>query len=280
MSMNRFLKFLTKSYKSDKVSVYTGYASFFITISSVPFVALLLFLLGKLSPSLASSFESLLSSVIPNGLSEGLFDIISKIKETDLSIFLPISIITAIWASCKGTLGVTRGIESVYEKTNKEIWILGIIRVIFRTLVFALMVILSLVVFSIGRVLLSNIHPSTQSLDFLLHILVKLRYFAFFLVLSLFFTIVYRCISAKKGILKHIPGALFSSTGWLIFTFLYSKYISYVLEKPSIYASMGTLVLFMLWIYFLVMIVLLGAEVNKYFIKNRETEENLHSQGE
>ena len=280
MSMNRFLKFLTKSYKSDKVSVYTGYASFFITISSVPFVALLLFLLGKLSPSLASSFESLLSSVIPNGLSEGLFDIISKIKETDLSIFLPISIITAIWASCKGTLGVTRGIESVYEKTNKEIWILGIIRVIFRTLVFALMVILSLVVFSIGRVLLSNIHPSTQSLDFLLHILVKLRYFAFFLVLSLFFTIVYRCISAKKGVLKHIPGALFSSTGWLIFTFLYSKYISYVLEKPSIYASMGTLVLFMLWIYFLVMIVLLGAEVNKYFIKNRETEENIHSQGE
>ena len=280
MSMNRFLKFLTKSYKSDKVSVYTGYASFFITISSVPFVALLLFLLGKLSPSLASSFESLLSSVIPNGLSEGLFDIISKIKETDLSIFLPISIITAIWASCKGTLGVTRGIESVYEKTNKEIWILGIIRVIFRTLVFALMVILSLVVFSIGRVLLSNIHPSTQSLDFLLHILVKLRYFAFFLVLSLFFTIAYRCISAKKGILKHIPGALFSSTGWLIFTFLYSKYISYVLEKPSIYASMGTLVLFMLWIYFLVMIVLLGAEVNKYFIKNRETEENIHSQDE
>ena len=278
--MNRFLKFLTKSYKSDKVSVYTGYASFFITISSVPFVALLLFLLGKLSPSLASSFESLLSSVIPNGLSEGLFDIISKIKETDLSIFLPISIITAIWASCKGTLGVTRGIESVYEKTNKEIWILGIIRVIFRTLVFALMVILSLVVFSIGRVLLSNIHPSTQSLDFLLHILVKLRYFAFFLVLSLFFTIAYRCISAKKGILKHIPGALFSSTGWLIFTFLYSKYISYVLEKPSIYASMGTLVLFMLWIYFLVMIVLLGAEVNKYFIKNRETEENIHSQDE
>ncbi|MBQ7353648.1 MAG: YihY/virulence factor BrkB family protein [Clostridia bacterium] len=278
--MNRFLKFLTKSYKSDRVSVYTGYASFFITISSVPFVALLLFLLGKLSPSLASSFESLLSSVIPNGLSDGLFDIIGKIKETDLSIFLPISIITAIWASCKGTLGLTRGIESVYERDNKEIWILSILRVIFRTLVFALMVILSLVIFSVGRVLLANIHPTTQALDLLLHILVKLRFFAFFLVLTLFFTIAYRCISSKKGILKHIPGALFSSAGWLAFTFLYSKYISYVLEKPSVYASMGTLVLFMLWIYFLVMIVLLGAEINKYFIKKRENEANLQTRVE
>ena len=137
------------------------------------------------------------------------------------------------------------------------------------------MIILSLAIFSLGKVLLNNIHPSTQALDVLLHVLVKLRFVAFFFVLSIFFTVVYRCVSKKKGILKHIPGALFSSSGWLIFTFLYSKYISYVLEKPTIYASMGTLVLFMLWIYFCVLIVLLGALVNKYFIKKREG--NLYS---
>lgn len=268
--MSRFLKFLLKSYKSDRINIYTGYASFFITISSVPFIALLLFLLGKLSPSLVSSFESLLSSIVPKGLTEGLFDIIDKIKEIDLSIFLPIGIITAIWAACKGTGGLTKGIESVYEKTKHEPWALGIIRVVFRTLVFTIMVILSLIIFSVGKVLLNNLHPSSQALDVMLHLLVKLRFIAFFFVLTLFFTVVYRCISRKKGILKHIPGALFSSTGWLVFTFLYSKYISYVIEKPSVYASMGTLVLFMLWIYFLVMIVLLGAEINKYFIKKRE----------
>ena len=110
--MNRFLKFLTLSYKKDKISVYTGYASFFITISSVPFIALLLFVLGKLSPSLVSAFESLLSTVVPEGLTDGLFSIIDKIKETDLSIFLPISVLTAIWAACKGTGGLTKGIEA------------------------------------------------------------------------------------------------------------------------------------------------------------------------
>lgn len=271
--MNRFFKFLLKSYKRDKISVYSGYASFFITISSVPFIALLLFLLGKLSPSLVSAFENFLSTIVPKGLTEGLFNIIEKIKQTDLSIFLPISILTAIWAACKGTGGLTKGIESVYEKTKHESWFSGIIRVIIRTLVFTVMVILSLIIFSIGKVLLNNIHPSSQALDVMLHLLIKIRFIAFFFVLTLFFTIVYRCVSRKKGILKHIPGALFSSLGWLVFTFLYSKYISYVLEKPSIYASMGTLVLFMLWVYFCVAIILLGAEVNKYFIKKRENSQ-------
>ena len=269
--MNRFFKFLNDSYKRDKISVYSGYASFFITISSVPFIALVLFILGKLSPSLAQSFENLLSSVVPQGLSEGLFNIIDKIKETDLTIFLPISILTAIWAACKGTGGLTKGIEAVYEKNDHPVWILNAIRIVFRTIVFTIMVILSLAIFSIGKVLLSNLHPSSQALDVMLHLLVKLRYVAFFFVLSLFFTIVYRCISGKKGILKHIPGALFSSTGWLVFTFLYSKYITYVLSKPNIYSSMGTLVLYMLWIYFCVAIVLLGALINKYFIKKRES---------
>ena len=272
VNMNRILKFLNHSYKRDKVSVYSGYASFFITISTVPFIALLLFLLGKLSPSLVSTFENLLSEIIPSQLWDGFINVIDKIKETDLSIFLPISILAAIWAACKGTGGLTKGISAVYEKQERSVWLLEAIRVIFRTALFTLIVIASLFVFSMGKLLLNNVHPTSHALDVLLHLLVKLRYVAFIFLLTVFFTVVYRCVSGKKGILKHIPGAVFSSTGWLIFTFLYSKYISYVLIKPSIYLGMGTLVLYMLWVYFLVVIILLGAIINKYFIKKRESQ--------
>lgn len=273
--MSKIIKYLTKVYKEDGLSILGSSISFFVTISAIPFIALLLFLLGMLSPELVSAFEELIKNLVPEALLDGFFVIIEKIKETDIKIFLPISIITAIWASSKGVGGLCRGIESVYDKSDRCGWLACAIKTVFRAVIFFIVTVLSLVVFSLGKLLYESISTQSTAIRVLLTVLVKLRFVALFFVLALFFTLLYRCLYKEKGLLKHLPGALFSATGWLAFTFFYSKFLDYVLSRPSIYLGMGTLVFFMLWVYFCTIIMLLGAELNKYYIYKKHGMENM-----
>ncbi|MBQ7761775.1 MAG: YihY/virulence factor BrkB family protein [Clostridia bacterium] len=267
--MSKFIKDLIKVYKEDRINILSGYASFFITISAVPFIALVFFVLGKLSPNLVDSFENLISTIVPQGLLNGFNSIIEQIKVANAKILLPISIITALWASCKGTGGLARGIEHVYKKDREYTFFSNIFINIYRTVIFTALIILSLIVFSIGDVLVANIKTDSYAMNILFQILLKLRFVAYLAFLVLIFDILYRRLSGVKGLLNHLPGAIFTSVGWTVFTAIYSVYISFVLGKPSVYLGMGTLVFFMLWIYFLVMIVLIGSAINKLYIERK-----------
>ncbi len=267
--MSKFIKDFIKVYKEDRINILSGYASFFITISAVPFIALIFYVLGKLSPSLVDSFENLISTIVPQGLLNGFKTIIEQIKIANAKILLPISIITALWASCKGTGGLTRGIEHVYNSDKQYTFFANIFTNMYRTLIFTILVVISLIVFSVGRVLVANIQTDSYAMNILFQILLKLRFVAYLAFLVLVFDILYRRLSGVKGLLNHLPGAIFTSIGWTGFTAIYSIYISYVLGKPSIYLGMGTLVFFMLWIYFLVIIALIGSEINKLYIQSK-----------
>jgi membrane protein len=95
--------------------------------------------------------------------------------------------------------------------------------------------------------------------------LIDLRAVIFFAVLCLFFCFLYYNLSGKKGkIIHHLCGAVFASVCWLAFTFFYSIYISYSLKMSYLYAGFGAVIFFMLWIYFCVIIVLLGCVINRY----------------
>ena len=95
-----------------------------------------------------------------------------------------------------------------------------------------------------------------------------LRMPALALVMAVFFTAMYCSIAAKSSyvshkVWRHIPGGLFSSVGWLVFSYLYSLYINNFPGASKVYGSLSAVCLIMLWLYFCMMILLLGAELNK-----------------
>ena len=80
-------------------------------------------------------------------------------------------------------------------------------------------------------------------------------------VLSLLFTVIYYFFPADKTVFSvHLPGAVLSACGWVIFTELYSIYVS--LTDTGIYGSLSTVMLTMLWLYVCMYILLIGGEIN------------------
>ena len=61
----------------------------------------------------------------------------------------------------------------------------------------------------------------------------------------------------------HLPGAVFSAVGWVLFSFFYSLYVTDFPNAASLYGSLAAVCLLMLWVYFCLLILLLGAELNK-----------------
>ena len=95
----------------------------------------------------------------------------------------------------------------------------------------------------------------------------------FFLVLFVFFLGIYTFVPDKKLRLREqLPGALFSSLGWMGFSLAFSLYFSYAggSNYSYMYGSLAAIVLLLLWLYFCICILFLGAEINYFYGKKCE----------
>ena len=72
-----------------------------------------------------------------------------------------------------------------------------------------------------------------------------------------------------KRLTGHLPGALFSALGWILFSLLYSVYIAHFPRASAVYGALGAVCLVMLWLYVCTFILLLGAEINRYLAEKR-----------
>lgn len=84
--------------------------------------------------------------------------------------------------------------------------------------------------------------------------------------MTMLFLFMYRLVpNGRKSLLSYLPGALFSSVGWLTFSFFYSYYVDHFSGRSYSYGSLTIIVLLMLWLYICMYIIFIGAEINIYF---------------
>ena len=94
-------------------------------------------------------------------------------------------------------------------------------------------------------------------------LLLKLRFVVAFLILAIVFLAIYKGVPGVKMKLAHLlPGAAGASAAWLLFTWLFSLFIRYA--NYSTYGSLATIVISLLWMYWCMYIILLGASVNQF----------------
>ena len=61
---------------------------------------------------------------------------------------------------------------------------------------------------------------------------------------------------------RSLPGAMFAAVGWMVVSWVFSIYLDVFEGFSSMYGSLTTIVLIMLWMYFCMYCILLGGEMN------------------
>ena len=93
--------------------------------------------------------------------------------------------------------------------------------------------------------------------------ILKFRTFIFMIGLFIFFLLIYSFIPRhKKKIRTQIVGSAFASISWYIISWIFSVYVDIFRGFSNTYGSLTTIILIMMWLYFCMYFILIGAEIN------------------
>ncbi len=253
-----------KAMNEDHVGAYAAQSAYFIMLSFIPFIILLLTLIQYTTLTRADIYGAA-QVIFPDSMNGFVIDIINEVY-SKTAVTISLSAITAAWSAGKGFLALMRGMNSVYDVEEQRNYIILRFRSAIYTIVFVISSILSLVVLVFGN----SIHQAAVvHLPFLAVItgmILQLKDVVAIAFFTLVFMLLYKFVPNRKArLLSQAPGAVFSSVCWYLFSIGFSLYVTYTPGLNNMYGSLTTIILAMLWLYFCMYIILLGAEINSYF---------------
>lgn len=246
----------------DAITVYAAQASFYIAIASVPFLMLLLFIAQLFLPLDFDSLTSVMNLFLPRHMHDLAFRVLSELF-TKSKGFFSFSLIAALWTSSRGAAAIERGVRIIYHAGKCKNPVKAFLLSTLHTVVFIVLILVTLIILVFSPVIFDFFAQRFNFLADIFALFVKLRSAVLLLILCFFFAFVYRAFSGKKyRFLAHLPGAVFSAVGWVVFSLGYGYYIENFSNYSYIYGSLTAIVLSLLWLYFCLIIFLLGAEIN------------------
>jgi membrane protein len=80
----------------------------------------------------------------------------------------------------------------------------------------------------------------------------------------------YRIYGGKSGRkIREAPGAFLSAAAWFLFSALFEYYVEHFGRYSYVYGSLASIIVVMLWLYFCMEILLIGAGINVLLSRKR-----------
>lgn len=244
------------------ISAHAAASAFYMFLSLVPFIAALTAIIPYLSIT-SQQLLDFISEYIPEALMSIITDIVDDIYIASDTV-LPISIIVSLWLASRAFSSLIRGIESITGTPHYASFIKRSIRALIYTVVL-ITVLIALPTFFAFSARIAEYISFSRVLVFI-H---KLRYIFVAMFMTLVLTAVYHFTpNMKLKIRELIPGAAAAAVVWLLFSWLFSLYLRYG-GSYSIYGSLAAIVISLLWMYWCMYIILLGAYLDIYLVRRR-----------
>lgn len=253
-----------KQYARNDISAHSAQVSFFIMISLFPF-ALFLLTLIQYTPIDEQTVLGIIDNLTPNTLAPIIRNWLSEAYQKASGTVVSVTIIAALWASSKGFLGIYAGLQKIHGVTPKRNFIQKRMLAFLYTIAFGLMIAISLLVLVYGNKIFLFINAHIPLIGGFFNKIFPFRVLIGFSIFVLFFILLFTLIPEREMKFRsQIPGALITSVLWIVFSYLYSIYIDYFSNMTTLYGSLAYIVMFMLWLFFCINFVFIGAEINVY----------------
>lgn len=253
-----------KRFNEDHVGAYAAQSAYFILLSFIPFV-LLLVTLVQYTPLTQEIVTDALVGLVPAEFSSFIKGIVGEVFGKSPA-FVPLSAVIALWSAGKGINSLTNGLNCIYRVEETRGYVINRLRSTFYTLIFVLAVALTLILLVFGNQIQAGIAAKFPMIAKVTSFIIGMRTFITLAMLCAVFLLIYKFVPNRRASFKsQFPGAIVSSVAWSIFSLAFSIYIDFAPGTVNMYGSLTTLVLIMLWLYFCMWIVLIGAEINSYF---------------
>lgn len=243
------------------VGAYAAQSAYFFMLSLIP-ILLLLLTVVQYTPVTKADIMTAVIQVFPTSVESLITSIVNQVYNQSTGI-IPVTIIVALWSAGKGMLAITTGLNCVYSCPETRNYLILRLRATLYTVMFLLVIIFLLVLSVFGNSLNIFIAEHVPILSRFADKLIELRIVITPSVSVIFSVLIYKFIpNRREKALHQIPGAIFTAIGWMVTSWIFSVYVDVFQGFSSMYGSLTTIVLIMLWMYFCMYCILLGGELN------------------
>lgn len=252
---------ITDAIGKDHVGAYAAQAAYFFMLSLIPII-LLLITMVQYTPLTKADIMTAVLQVFPSSVESLITSIVNQVYNQSSGV-IPLTIVVALWSAGKGVLAMTNGLNHIYKCTETRNYVVLRIRATFYTVLFLLVIIFLLVLAVFGNTLNIFVTEHFPILEKLADKLIMVRTIVTPVLIVGFSVMLYKFLPNRKDQIKHqIPGAAFTAVGWMIISWIFSIYLDVFRGFSTMYGSLTTIVLIMLWMYFCMYCILLGGELN------------------
>lgn len=244
----------------DRVDSAAAHSSFFLIISFLPFIALLLTLMQRIHFSSGMSIIEAAINLFPESVAGFVKDLFpSPLESTGV---LPVAIIMAVWSSSMGMLAVVKGLDHIYEVKETRSYVGLRLMALLYVVLFAIVIIVTAALLVFGSTIYNYLLQ--HSSPFFAFLLINFKSLVGFVLLLAFFILMFTFLPRRRVKFVHnLAGAAFGAGGWVLFSFFFSLFVENF-SNFSIYGGLATLVILMYWLFFCMYIMFLGAEVSMW----------------
>lgn len=265
---------ILKQLEKHHVNEYAVQCAYYIILSFIPFL-ILLFSLIQFTNIGQDVIFFLAEDIFPGTMNEFIEGIIREASFKSVGT-LSISVVFLIWSAGKGFFALCKGFHYIYE-TPKEYnyWFLKF-KSIVCIIIFIVMIVAVLLLVTFGRTIVNFLQTEYMGLSTTINIILNWRLLWQVVMLFLIFWLMYRFVpNHKVKFITQIPGAIFAAIGWYILSWGFSLYLNVFKNFSIIYGSLTSIMLLMIWIYWCMYVLLLGAEINVMMDKRKKRFKNI-----
>ncbi|MCC6815395.1 MAG: YihY/virulence factor BrkB family protein [Saprospiraceae bacterium] len=278
VSLFSTFSFIVKELKRNDINTRAGAMSFSFFLALFPSL-IFLFTLSAYLPKnwdFISEMENSLNSILPNQTQDYLWkNIVAGLRPKAKGSILSIGFLLAIFFASNGMLTMMRGFDKTYRTSFRKRTFIESHSVAFiLTVLFGVLLILSIVVIIVGNKFISWLFAIVKLSAMSVFLIGALKYVILFILFYLTVDIIYRIGPAlKKPMKNYSPGTIFATIASILSSILFGYFVDNFSTYHKVYGTISALIITLIWIRLNVLIILLGFELNAAIIVNRDLME-------
>ena len=274
-----------KKLDDDNIFAISGQSAFFLMLALVPFAMFAVSILQNLHIPV-SELDKVFRVVFSDDISSYISNYLGNVDAGSVSVSL-ITMVVTLWSAAKGIHAITNGLNRIHHTYENRNWFFIRFRAMLYTIAFVFILFVTAFLIVLGSSIKNALAETAPHVPVIFSVLYSCRFILLFIYLVFLFLFIYRNIPnlthetrKEYGYIYQLPGALLCALAWILLSFGISIYVG-DFNGFSIYGGLAKVAVMMVWLYFCIVCLMFGAEINcfyhiqiRYFIDNKILRKN------
>lgn len=183
MVLKKIFKFVDRV-GQDHVGAYAAQSAFFLVLSLIPIILLLLTLV-QYTPVTKADVMSAAYELFPVTIRTTIVSIINEVYNQSRAL-IPVTALVAIWSAGRGTMAITNGLNCIHKETETRNYFFLRIRAAFYTILLIVAIVLCLVLLGFGNSISLLVNQHIPVFRYITDFIIEIRTIAILCVLVIF----------------------------------------------------------------------------------------------